>query len=141
MVRWLAQLLWSKTPGPWRSLPLVWLPGKPFAESHLVEALALELSRLGQPLARRQYLKRGLFPAKPQKSLSNEQRRTRDMREVYQVTRQLVRPDQVVILLDDVVTTGSTVLGCKELLAERLGIEVRGALAIAYTQRIMASMV
>ncbi len=135
VVRWLAQLLTTKMPAQWRGLPLVWLPGKPFAGIHLVEALALELFRLGQPLARRQYLQRRVARAMPQKGLSNNERRTRDMGEVYRVSRQLFPPDREVILLDDVVTTGSTLLGCRELLAERLGIKVRGALAIAFTKK------
>ena len=136
VIRWLAGLLHARTPLPWRKLPLVWLPGKPLAEIHLVEVLALELARLGQPLARRQYLKRHLFrAARAQKSLSSTDRRTRDIAEIYRVPRQWGRCDRNVILLDDIVTTGATLLGCRELLGERLGIEVRGALALAFTKK------
>lgn len=134
-VEWLARLLWHRIPPEWRALPLAWIPGRVFSDLHLIEAVALELARLGQPLVERQLLVRKLWSGKPQKALSEHERRARDMRNVYGVPRSpgTRRREGAVILLDDVVTTGATVEGCGDLLMEKLGVDVVGALALAYT--------
>jgi predicted amidophosphoribosyltransferase len=137
VVRWFADELAKKVPTQWRALPLVWLPGSTFGGLHLVEALALELRKRGLNLARRQYLVRRAWPRKPQKELDVEARRSRDIRELYRPCgfRKAARADREIILLDDVLTTGSTLLGCKRMLEERLELEVRGALTLAYTPK------
>jgi predicted amidophosphoribosyltransferase len=134
VVKWLAQMLLRKMPPEWKTIPVVWLPGRALGEEHLVEALALELHRLGQPLVARSALVRRLKPAKPQKALDIDDRKTRDIRELYRCS--YFRPSGRVLLLDDVVTTGSTLTGCKQILeAGRPDFKVLGALAIAYTPK------
>ncbi|MBI3542215.1 MAG: hypothetical protein HY075_02930 [Deltaproteobacteria bacterium] len=136
VIRRLARLIRRATPPEWRTLRMAWVPGRVFAGLHLTEALALELARLGQPLVERQVLARRLWPRKPQKALSERERRSRDMRKLYGVTRRSGKgSEESLVLLDDVVTTGATVEGCSDLLAEKLGADVVGALALAYSPR------
>lgn len=139
VVRELARLLSQKTPPDWRKLPIVWIPGSQYGEVHLVERLAFELKQHGQKLSSVPLLKRRISRLKtPQKLLDETQRRGRVIEKLYRVRKQLrvstrQTMGQEVLLLDDVVTTGSTLLGCKKLLEERLGLKVQGALSIAYT--------
>jgi predicted amidophosphoribosyltransferase len=134
VVRWLAQRVLESIPIKWRSIPMVWLPGRATSGIHLVEMLAFELQTLGHPLVHKPWLSRRLRPTKPQKSLTDEQRRTRDIRQIYRTVRYRKYTGNV-ILLDDVITTGSTILGCKQLI-EGQGATVLGAIALAYTQRL-----
>ena len=134
VMHWLAKLLVGKMPAHWKTVPLAWLPGKPFGELHLVEALALELYTLGQPLVSRPLYQRRLRPVAAQKNLSLTMRKSRDIGDVFRV----LKPSRVkkVILLDDVITTGSTVLGCQKILQEKTpDMQICGALSLAFTVR------
>lgn len=139
VVRWFAQALQKKIPPEWRKLPLIWVPGAPLRPIHLVEAVGLELSRLGQPLVPRPWLSRRLRPAKSQKTLRVDARKSRDLTQVYRISSRtnLGRNSfQEALLFDDVVTTGSTLLACKNLLEkEHPEVKIRGALALAYTEK------
>lgn len=131
----LARLLMLKMPASWRDTPVVWVPGRALGEIHLVESLALALNRLGHPLYARPLLRRRLGWRKPQKALNEEARRARQAQGLYAtIGRARSTIDGAnVILLDDVVTTGTTVVGCARLIEERLGLKVQGALSVAFT--------
>lgn len=139
--RELARLLAEKTPETWRGLPVIWVPGPLYGDIHLVERLALELGRFGQRLANTSLLTRRINrPTTPQKALGESKRRHREIEKLYRTRKKgtlflSLEKNREVILLDDVVTTGSTLLGCKQLLEEHLGLKVQGALSIAYTPR------
>jgi predicted amidophosphoribosyltransferase len=134
VIAWLADMLTHAVPPEWRELELLWLPGAPWSEIHLVEWLALELSKRGLKLYPRAALQRNLWPTKPQKALKMEERRTRDMRQSFRASG-ASRAGKRVILLDDVITTGGTITGCRTIVEQDLGLEVAGALALAYTPR------
>jgi predicted amidophosphoribosyltransferase len=131
-VRHFARLLHARTPETWHTTPLAWVPGPALADAHLVERIALELGRLGQRLSGRALLSRRLLPRLPQKGLSEGERRSRDLEAVFRARR---HGPASVVLLDDVVTTGATLAGCRKLLEEQAGARVVGALALARTPR------
>lgn len=134
--KWMARLVWEKMPDSWRTVPVVWVPGRTFGGIHLVESIALELRRCGATLASRALLRRKMaWFRKSQKELGLEARLKRDLADVYAAIGGAVSDESEVILLDDVVTTGATVLGCAKVLQERLGIRCLGALAVAFTPR------
>lgn len=138
--RRLAALLHAKIPSSWRTIPIAWIPGSAFGEAHLVERLARELGKLGHPLAQRALLRRRSFSGlSPQKTLGATRRRaTRDrFSPVGQPTAAYMNDQGVgassMILLDDVVTTGSTLMSCRSALEERFRVEICGTLSLAYT--------
>lgn len=134
VVRELARLIFAKTPSDWRGLPLVWIPGHSFEPIHLVEDLALELARLGQPLYPKRALGRKLGLRRAQKQLNLNERKQAKASERYTAFGKRTSEElQPVILLDDVITTGSTLVGCAQILEERLGLKAQGALSVAFT--------
>jgi predicted amidophosphoribosyltransferase len=145
-LNWIAEVFIRKIPTDWQNTPIVWVPGKTFGAIHLVEALALTLRQFGadlieNPILQRPVLRRSVRRLKPQKKLSRDLRKTKSYDSAFET---VPRKSQVsssrlsvtrVLLLDDVVTTGSTLLGCRRLLEENLGYIVQGALTLAYTPR------
>lgn len=130
----LARLLSLKMPQGWRKYHLVWIPGRPFGPMHLVEGLALELASLGHDLYPKQALQRRIRKHRAQKELSLSERKHSNISDRYLAIGARAQQDSPpIVLLDDVVTTGSTLTGCAQILKERLGLNVQGALTVAFT--------
>ncbi len=119
---------------------LVWVPSKAFSDVHLVEILCLELEKLDIRIIPIPTLLRRSFFSRPQKGLNRRERKSKETdfflnpktRKLFQIQSS---KKLKVWLLDDVVTTGSTLLRCKKQLesAYPKQIEIVGAITLAHT--------
>ncbi len=126
-----ARYLIRAIPAPWWLYRAVAVPARPFQGTHLVECWSLALNQNGLQLLEQSTLSRRIsFFQKHQKALGRAQRLARD---TFCAPARAHNPNTRVrvLLIDNVVTTGSTLLQCSRALSEA-GYEVRGALTIAF---------
>ena len=139
VISWMASQLMHQMPQEWRKTPLIWVPGRPLAGIHLVEALAGELQRLGHPLVPHPVLRRRLVGGRAQKTLRLKQRLAGDVTHKYLCLQTAPESKaRKVLILDDIITSGATLLGLAKLLQAK-GFDVIGALALAHTPRHSSS--
>ncbi|MGE4233619.1 MAG: ComF family protein [Bacteriovoracia bacterium] len=132
----LAQWIHQKLPNDQSSISFIPVPTSPFSKLHLVETLTLELQNIGHPY----FLPIGKKTfSKKQKFLSVDQRefQTNEYYPVQTLAFQRKRAPTPVLLLDDVLTTGSTLSFCKDVLEKHFSdiFELKGACVLAYTPK------
>jgi predicted amidophosphoribosyltransferase len=133
-----ARALIEALPKEWSKIPVIWIPGHSHRKPHLVEVLAFAMKRQGMLIAPPVFLRRRFYAAQAQHTLAARDRTNRKTSAVYQVNPWISsRYSGQMILLDDVITTGSTMLGCKKLIEDIYPqkIEVIGGLALAHTPK------
>ncbi len=163
-IQWITRWLWEKMPSNWKTIPFVWVPSKPFQSFHLVENLALEFCKLGWSTLEKINYRRTFKNLLAQKKLNLKERKINHQKSIYkknlctskhvpyifsisclgnapQATlwnslraEQQKAPAQV-ILFDDIVTTGNTLLGFSEFLKSEFNIQTVGAVSIAHTPK------
>lgn len=141
----MAQELWKHCPSPWKKLKFVSIPSRAWMQIHLVELLSISMRKEGFSfISRTLFQKRWLAfkTRKAQKLKTREERQKITLQFEYQfkpihntILHRDVKTTSPILLFDDVITTGSTLLAAKHFLEKHYHLNISGAVCLAYSQR------
>ena len=139
VARWLAKRIHSLMQELLPNSHLIWVPGNYLAPLHLIDGIVAALEETSTHVEQHIRLSRKLWhTSKNQKLRSKQERKKLVEKPSFNLHYRKANSQTnktTTVLFDDVVTTGSTLLGCKILIENKTGkgVEIPLGLTLAYT--------